>query len=204
VQDPTSPRPQPLEDHALATRLSLFLWSTMPDDALTAAADRGALTAPGGAGLEAEIARILVDPKAQALIDDLAGQWLGTRDLVSVAPDPMQFGKAFDSALLDAMGSDTRLFFGSLIRENQPLGRLLTADYSFVNDRLATHYGLPAVRSASVPATATFPELVRVSLVGTSGVTPSMSRSPSPTGPPSAALRTWLAIWGPLPRSRVA
>jgi hypothetical protein len=102
----------------------------------------------------------------QALVDDLAGQWLYTQYLVSVAPDPELFGTVFDGALLDAMGRETRLFFGSLLSENQPLGQLLTADYTFVNDRLATHYGLPL--PSALPAASSSPSgFTRVSLAGT-------------------------------------
>jgi hypothetical protein len=172
--DPASPAAQPLEDHALASRLSYFLWSTMPDDALTADADRAALTAPGGGGLEAQVARMMVDPKVQALVDDLAGQWFYGQYLSSVAPDPELFGTAFDAALLDAMGCETRLFFGSLLSENQPLGQLLTADYSFVNDRLATHYGLPLPLPLPLPSSSALPlpsGFTRVSLAGTPRLT---------------------------------
>jgi hypothetical protein len=167
--DPASPGAQPLEDHALASRLSYFLWSTMPDDALTADADQAALTAPGGGGLEAQVARMLGAPRAQGFVDDFAGQWLYAQYVGSVVADPPQFGAAVDATLLDAMGRETRLFFGSLLTEDQPLGQLLTADYTFVNDRLASHYGLPTLPSPlpSLPASASSAGFARVSLAGT-------------------------------------
>ncbi len=181
--DPTSTQAQPLEDHEVASRLSYFLWSTMPDDELMAAADNRGLTSPGQAGLDVQIARMMADPKSRALVDDFAGQWLGLEGLASVSPDAAIFGAAFDESLRDAMGMESRLFFASLINESQPLDRLLTADYTFVNDRLAKHYGL-----SNAPATSGF---TRVSLAGTprrgfltDATFLSVTSLPDRTGPP--------------------
>jgi len=158
--DPESPAPRPLEDHELATRLSYFLWSTMPDDNLTAAADNLTLTGPTGAGtLDAQIARMMADPRSRALTDDFAAEWLSLDDVQDLSPDPQFFGTGFDADLRAAIGTESRLFFTSLIDENRPLDQLLLADYTFANDRLGKHYSLP-----EIPPTRAF---ARVSLAGT-------------------------------------
>lgn len=132
---------QPLSDYELASRLSYFLWSSMPDTQLTLAADVKMLSA-GGANLSAQIDRLLADPKSQGFTTNFAGQWLSIREVSGVSPDPMLF-PTVDQALLDAIPQETGLFFQSLLTGAKPLSTLLLADYTFVNARLATHYGLP-------------------------------------------------------------
>jgi hypothetical protein len=155
--DPASATPHPLTDHELASRLSYFLWSTMPDDALAAAADAGTLSEPSE--LIAQVERMLGDPKAAALVDNFADQWLYTRALEqrTAEPDYEKFPE-YDDALEAAMLAETRAFFRAFLTEDLPMDQFLTANFTYVNDRLAQFYGLPAPGSADVP--------VRVSLEG--------------------------------------
>lgn len=139
--DPKSPAPAPLNDYELASRLSYFAWSTMPDASLLTAADAGKL-APGGADFDAQIDRVLADPKAQAFIERFGSQWLSTNEVDGVAPDAALF-KDFDESLRVSIAPETNLFFQSLVEEGLPLKTLLLADFSFVNARLAKAYGLP-------------------------------------------------------------
>lgn len=142
----------PLDDHALASRLSYFLWSSMPDDALFAAAASGALRTT--TGLRAEVRRMLVDPKAAGLRRGFASQWLATRALALHAPDPATF-PAFDEPLRAAMIAEAELFFGDFVTNGLPLGDMLDPDFGFLNNRLALHYGVHPPGSA---------ELTRVAL----------------------------------------
>ena len=138
---PNSAAATPLGDYELASRLSYFLWSSMPDAQLMQAADATMLS-PAGAPLSTQIDRMLADPKAQGLVDNFAGQWLWIRQTAGVSPDPAVF-PSVDQALLDAIPQETSNFFKSLLTGAKPLTTLLLADYTFVNARLATHYGLP-------------------------------------------------------------
>ena len=139
---PNSPTPtHPLTDFELASRLSYFIWSSMPDDALFAAAREGKLQDP--AEIDAQVTRMLKDPKADALIDNFAGQWLFTRALDDHQPDYYAF-PTWDEDLRAAMRQETKLFFREFLRNDLPIPEMLTADFTFINDRLATHYGLPS------------------------------------------------------------
>jgi hypothetical protein len=140
LDDPASPTPEPLDAYELATRLSYFIWSTMPDEALFAAAQSGALLTDEG--LRAEVSRMLADPKADALVANFAGQWLYVRDIDNVFPDPWVFPE-FDDALRHAMREEMRLFFASFVFGDRSIFELLTATDTWVNRRLAEHYGLP-------------------------------------------------------------
>ena len=131
-----------ISDIELASRLSYFLWSSMPDDELLAAAENGILNDPEV--LEAQVERMLADEKAKALGENFAGQWLQIRNLHSVTPDPEKF-PAWNSALRDDMMTETILFFNHMLRENRPLGDFLDADFTFLNDRLAQLYGIEGV-----------------------------------------------------------
>ncbi|MEZ4402496.1 MAG: DUF1592 domain-containing protein [Kofleriaceae bacterium] len=153
--DPGSLLPHPLTDWELATRLSYFLWSTMPDAELFAAAAAGTLSDP--AELERQTRRMLADPKAIALTDNFAGQWLFTRALGNQDPDYELF-PAYDQSLEDAMRAETRRYFQAFLTEDIPMDQFLVADFTYVNDRLATHYGLPSVGTD---------QLVKVSLADT-------------------------------------
>ena len=136
----------------LASRLSYFLWSSMPDDTLLDLAASGRLRDAGV--LEAQVDRMLADPRASAFADNFAGQWLETRNLDVVKPDPDRF-RAWNADLRDAMKAETRLFFEHVLRENRPVSDFLNADYTFLNDRLARFYGIDGV---------TGPEFRRVAL----------------------------------------
>lgn len=140
--NPTSLTPHPLTSHELASRLSYFLWSTMPDDELFAAADAGNLH--DKAVLTAQISRMLKHPKAAALVDNFAGQWLLTRQITETQVDATAFPK-FDAALRTAMFGETQALFKEIALGGSSTADLLTAKYTFLNDRLANHYGLPAV-----------------------------------------------------------
>jgi hypothetical protein len=131
-----------VSDLELASRLSFFLWSSMPDDALLDLAAAGRLRQP--AVLEAQVRRMLADPKANALVENFAGQWLHIRNLQNIAPNTDEFPD-FDNDLRDAFRRETELFFGSVVREDRDALDLMTADYTFANERLARHYGLPGI-----------------------------------------------------------
>jgi hypothetical protein len=131
----------PLNDFELASRLSYFLWSSMPDDELFAAAREGKLQDP--AEIKAQVERMLKDPKADALVDNFAGQWLFTRALDDHQPDYYAF-PTWDEDLREAMRQETKLFFREFLHSTRPIPEMLTADFTFINDRLATHYGLPS------------------------------------------------------------
>ncbi|MGI8990799.1 MAG: DUF1592 domain-containing protein [Bryobacteraceae bacterium] len=144
--DPSDPaKVHRISDFELATRLSYFLWSSMPDDDLLNAAEAGKLHVP--AVLDAQVNRMLADEKSAALAANFAGQWLETRNLDSVKPDPQKFPE-WDPELRDAMKAETRLFFEEVLRKNRPLSDFLDAKYTFLNERLAKHYGISGVTGA--------------------------------------------------------
>ncbi|MFD1106385.1 DUF1592 domain-containing protein [Sphingobium olei] len=143
-----------VNDHELASRLSFFLWSSIPDDILLDLADKGQLRDP--AVLDAQVTRMLADPKAQALTTNFAGQWLYLRNLDQQRPDISVFPK-FDARLRSAMGQETAMFFSYVLRTNRSLLDFISANYSFMNQRLADHYGIggvsgPAMRLVGLPA----------------------------------------------------
>jgi len=131
-----------ISDVELASRLSFFLWSSIPDAALLDAASQGRLANP--AVLEQQVRRMLADSRAEMLVDNFAGQWLYLRNLKSVAPFVDEFPD-FDDDLRESMKRETELLIDSVIREDRSVLDLLTADYTFVNERLAQHYGMPRV-----------------------------------------------------------
>jgi len=131
-----------LDDVALASRLSFFLWSSVPDEQLLTLASQGRLKDP--LVLERQVTRMLADPRSKALITNFAEQWLHLRNLKSSSPDLVAFPD-FDDNLRQAMKEETSLFFDSIVRENRSVVDLLNADYTFVNERLARHYGIPNV-----------------------------------------------------------
>ena len=131
-----------LGDLDLASRLSFFLWSSVPDDELLDLAAKRRLQDP--AVFERQVRRMLADPKSEALTSNFVGQWLQLRNLESAAPSEVLFPD-FDDGLKAGFRRETELFFDSILRENRSVLDLLTADYTFVNDRVARHYGLPNV-----------------------------------------------------------
>ncbi len=131
-----------ISDIELASRLSFFLWSSIPDDELLQVASQGSLDDP--AVLERQVRRMLADPKAEALVTNFAGQWLHLRNVPNVLPNSDLFPD-FDDNLRQSMRRETELLFESVIHEDRNILDLLTADYTFVNERLARHYGIPDV-----------------------------------------------------------
>lgn len=152
-QEPNNPKAiHPINQFELAVRLSYFLWSSMPDDDLFRLAAQGKLRGPGV--LESEVRRMLKDPKARALVENFAGQWLEIRRLKSMTPDPKLFPK-FNEELRQAMLKETELFFASVMNDDRSVLDLVDADYTFLNEPLARHYGILGV---------TGPEFRRVKL----------------------------------------
>jgi hypothetical protein len=131
-----------LDDSALASRLAFFLWSAPPDDELIELAAQGELSEQRV--FDAQVERLLADDRASALVENFAGQWLFLRNLQSARPDVEEFPD-FDDNLRQAMRRETELLFEHVLREDRPVIELLTADYTFVNDRLAMHYAIPNV-----------------------------------------------------------
>jgi mono/diheme cytochrome c family protein len=134
--------PYRINDIELASRLSFFLWSSIPDDELLDVASKGRLRKPEE--LERQVRRMLADPKAEALVDNFAGQWLQIRNLKNTTPDKNDYPD-FDDNLRQAFGRELELFVGSIINEDRSVLDLMTADYTFVNERLAKHYRIPNV-----------------------------------------------------------
>jgi hypothetical protein len=132
-----------LSDIEVASRLSFFLWSSIPDDRLLTLAERGQLTIPPV--LEKEVRRMLADPRAtDALVNNFAAQWLNLRRIGEVVVDPERYPN-YDESLLQAFKTETEMFVASTLREDRSVDDLLDADYTFVNERLARHYGIPGI-----------------------------------------------------------
>jgi hypothetical protein len=171
---------QALSDHELASRLSYFLWSSMPDDTLRRAADDNkSLQRPGV--LEAQVQRMLADPKASNLVENFAAQWLQLRNLGRTKPDPARF-PTFDDELLDAMKRETNLFVEAVFREDRSILDFIDAPFTFLNGPLARHYGIKGVSGE---------EFRRVNLDGeqrsgllTQGAILTVSSYPTRTSPP--------------------
>lgn len=156
-----------ISDLELATRLSLFLWSSIPDERLLSLAEQGRLSNP--AVLDAEIARMLGDPRAKALTTNFAGQWLYLRNLDQQRPDTEVFPN-FDTRLRSAMATETEMFFADVLRNNRPVLNFISADYSFLNQRLAKHYGIPGVSGPAFRKVALRPEWNRGGLLGQASI----------------------------------
>ena len=155
-----------LSDYDMASRLSFFLWGMPPDQELLAAASRGELSAT--ASLEKQARRMLADPRADALGPRFAGQWLRLQDIDKVHPDP-NFYPNFDEQLAGYMRRETELFFVNMIREDRSVLDLLRADYSFMNERLAQHYGIGGVAGTEFRRV-TYPDDTRRGLLGQGSV----------------------------------
>ena len=152
--DPEPGEVRDLNDFELATRLSYFLWSSMPDDELFSAAARGELHTEEQ--LVQQARRMLKDDRVEALVENFAGQWLQLRGLEEVSPSRRKF-PTFDDQLREAMLRETELFFRTIVSDNRSILDFLDADYTYVNDRLAKHYGISGVSG---------PEFKRVALEG--------------------------------------
>ncbi|HEY7297001.1 MAG TPA: DUF1592 domain-containing protein [Xanthobacteraceae bacterium] len=131
-----------VSDVELASRLSFFLWSSMPDDELLAVAERGELS--NASVLAREVRRMLADPRSKALVTNFAGQWLFLRNIERIQPDPAAFPN-FDENLRQALEQETELLVESTLREDRSVADLLSTDYTFVNQRLAQHYGIEGI-----------------------------------------------------------
>jgi hypothetical protein len=159
--------PRPVSQYELASRLSYFLWSSMPDEALMTAADRGKLAQP--ATLAAQVRRMLLDPKAQALIENFGGQWLQVRKLESVKPDRKRFPE-FDEYLRFSMRRETEMFFASIVREDRSILEFIDGNYTFLNERLARFYNVPDVQGAEFRKVEFKPDAHRGGLLGQASV----------------------------------
>ena len=155
--------PYRVSDVELASRLSFFLWSSVPDDQLLDLAIAGTLSQP--ATLERQVKRMLADPKSDALVSNFASQWLYLRNLAAASPDARQFPD-FDDNLRQAFRRETELFFESIVREDRSALDLLRANYTFVNERLAKHYGIPNVYGSRFRRVALEESGVRGGLLG--------------------------------------
>jgi mono/diheme cytochrome c family protein len=138
----TATGPHKVTDLELASRLSFFLWSSIPDDELLNLAAQGKLRDPGV--LDRQVKRMIADKRADALVTNFTGQWLFLRNLEKMAPDLLQFPQ-FDDNLRQSFRRETEMFFASIMRDDRSALDLLNADYTFVNERLARHYGIPRV-----------------------------------------------------------
>jgi mono/diheme cytochrome c family protein len=192
-----------VSDLALASRLSFFLWSSIPDDELTTVAMQGKLKTP--AVLEQQIRRMLADPKSEALVKNFTGQWLNVRGMAAMEPVVNLFPD-FDSTLREAFRRETELFFDSVVHEDRSILDLLTADYTFVNERLAKHYGIPNVSGSQFRRVTLGPELdMRRGLLGKGAlltVTSQAART-SPVTRGKWFLQTFLGISPPDPPPNV-
>ena len=137
------PGPHRINDYELASRLSCFLWSSMPDDELFRLAKQGSLGKPGV--LQAQIQRMMADPRASALVENFAGQWLGIRNLDRKSPDADRFPTT-DEELLDSMHTETNRFVSALFREDHSILDFIDAPFTYLNGPLANHYGIAGVK----------------------------------------------------------
>ena len=166
---PEAPEAHPISEHQLASRLSYFLWSSMPDEELLALAGKGALTA----NLDAQVRRMLKDPRSDGLVDNFAMQWLQVRRIATISPDGGLF-PTFDNRLRQSMLPATELFVEAVFREDRSILDLIAGDFTFLNERLARHYGIADTNGNKVGQKPTKPggapirgdAFVRVSLQG--------------------------------------
>jgi len=188
-----------LSDLALASRLSFFLWSSIPDDELLTLAEQGRLREP--ATLEKQVRRMVVDPKSAALIENFAGQWLNLRALATVAPNASVYPD-FDDNLRVAFRREVELLFDAIVHEDRSVLDLLNADYTFLDERLAKHYGIPGVYGSRFRRVTLGPELdMRRGLLGKGAwmlVTSQATRT-SPVTRGKAFLETFLGVSPPSP-----
>lgn len=145
IEEDRAEATHPISQHELASRLSYFLWSSMPDEELSRAADRGILRDPKV--LAAQVRRMLKDSKSRALVENFGGQWLELRKLESVRPDLERFPE-FDQYLRTSMLKETELFFESIVREDGSILDFIDGNYSILNERLARFYGVPGVKGS--------------------------------------------------------
>ena len=172
-------KPYAISDYELATRLSYFLWSSMPDEELFALAGARKLRETGV--LEAQVKRMLADKKAAAFVSNFTGQWLELRNLDAATPDPKLFPD-YDEALKKAMRREAELFFENLVREDRSVLELIDADYTFLNERLAKHYGVGGVKGNDFRKVPLQPEAKRGGVLTMAGVL-TVTAMPARTSP---------------------
>jgi mono/diheme cytochrome c family protein len=192
-----------ISDLALASRLSFFLWSSMPDDELLTLAEQGRLREP--ATLEKQVRRMLADPRSAELIENFAGQWLNLRALDTITPNPSVYPD-FDDNLRDAFRREVELLFESIVQEDRSVLELLTADYTFVDERLARHYGIPNVYGSRFRRVSLGADLdVRRGLLGKGAFlsTTSQATRTSPVARGKVFLETFLGVSPPGPPPNV-
>jgi len=186
-------------DLALASRLSFFIWSSIPDDELLTLAEQGRLREP--ATLEKQVRRMVADPKSAALIENFAGQWLNLRALSTVAPNPSVYPD-FDDNLRGAFRHEVELLFDAIVHEDRSVLDLLNADYTFVDERLAKHYGIPGVYGSRFRRVTLGPELdMRRGLLGKGAwmLATSQATRTSPVTRGKVFLETFLGVSPPQP-----
>jgi mono/diheme cytochrome c family protein len=192
-----------ISDLELASRLSFFLWSSIPDEELLTVASQNKLRDP--AVLEQQVKRMLKDPRSQQLVSNFAGQWLSLRALQSQTPVPSEYPD-FDDVLRQAMRKETELFVGSVIQEDRPVTDLLDANYTFLNERLAEHYGIPNIYGSNFRRVELAPEFdMRRGLIG-KGSFLTISSAPnrtSPVGRGKFTLQMFLGVEPPAPPPNV-
>ena len=156
--------PYRIQDLSLASRLSFFLWSSIPDEELLVAAESGTLSDP--AELTRQVERMLADPRSKAVTENFAGQWLQLRNLATTVRPGDPFSLAFGEALRQGLQRETELFFDSVVRDNRSAVELLTANYTFLNERVAGHYGIPNVQGNHFRRVTLPPDSPRRGLLG--------------------------------------
>jgi hypothetical protein len=171
--------PYRISDLDLASRLSFFLWSSIPDDELLAVAEKNRLREPSV--LSAQVRRMTADPRFERFVTNFAGQWLYLRNLPNTGPVDVVFPD-FDDTLRQAFQRETELFFDSVVREDRPALDLLTADYTFLNERLARHYGIAGIRGSHFRRVTLGPETHRSGLLGQGSIL-AVTSQPDRTSP---------------------
>jgi hypothetical protein len=171
--------PYRISDLELASRLSFFLWSSIPDDELLNVAVKGRLNDP--AVLDAQVRRMIVDSRSDAFVNNFAGQWLYLRNLPSAGPVAFVFPD-FDDGLRQGFRRETELFFQSIVREDRPALDLLTANYSFLNERLARHYGIQGIKGSHFRRVNFEPDSTRGGLLGQGSIL-TVTSQPDRTSP---------------------
>jgi hypothetical protein len=192
-----------ISDLELASRLSFFLWSSIPDDELITLARQGKLRNP--AVLEQQVRRMVADPRSKALVTNFTGQWLNVRGMQSVDP-VVKLYPDFDDNLRYSFQRETELFFDSIVHEDRSILDLLTADYTFVDERLAKHYGIPGVYGSEFRRVTLGPDLdMRRGLLG-KGALLTVTSQPARTSPVTRGkwfLQTFLGVSPPDPPPNV-